>query len=1115
MTVTTSAVPAPSRELPDRSARQRVVTELDRSLFVEAGAGSGKTTSLVARIVNLVISGVPVTRIAAITFTEAAARELRTRVRDEIDRQGRDRADRHLANTAGQVETAAFTTLHGFALRILSDHPVEAGLPPGFAVADEIGSMLAFDEAWRVFTGQIGDDLSLLDLQERAAVLGVDLRRFADIARRFDDNWDLLDPIERQPAPLSPLELGPVLAPISELDRLVEHCLDPGDKLAQRLIEVAEEARAVADRDPYAELEWLDNVRWPPTNIGRKGNWVRLDVDEVRRRVADLRLSTAAAVEAYRHEVLAHYVARVAGFVEDRVGRRQASGELAFHDLLVLARRLLRSNPRVREQLHQRYSRILLDEFQDTDPIQIELAVLIAADGLVADRPWQELAGELRPGRLTVVGDPKQSIYRFRRADTRVYADAEAALVDEPTRLTANFRSVPGVVDWVNDFFGWAIGAGEPGAQPRYTPLDAVREADPERPVPVVCLGRPHDQPVGEIREIEAADVAAVVCRAVEEEWRVEREGQWRPVRLRDIAVLIPSRLSLPALESAFGVANLPFRPETSSLVYATQEVRDVLAGVRAVVDPANAVDVVAALRSGLFAVGDDDLLSWHLAEGTWNYASAPVPDGLAECAIARAFAVLRDWHDRRWWTDPSALIDQIVRDRRLREAALAEPRPRDRWRRYRFLAEQAREFAATQGGDLHDFVAWVDVQASDMARITEPIPAEPDDDAVRILTIHGSKGLEFPMVVLAGSPTQDANRARGPQVLFPPGAAPEVKLAKGRTTPAFDVHSSLEEVLDRHERVRLHYVAMTRARDLLVVSAHHKEGLQSAGRRTWEGMEEAPGRWTSFERRGDERYDVEPPTQLRLSAGTYAESEAVWREEQRRLLDACAAARTHAATAIAAALEPIHGIEPADDALAAEPAAEREPWRRGRAGTAVGSAVHAVLQAVDLVGDDVDHLARLNAEREGVGELAGEVARLARAALAAPTMARAAAARHWRELYVAAPVGAALVEGFVDLCFETAEGLVVVDYKTDAVVDDADIDRKVARYRPQAAVYAIALEHVAQRPVVECRFVFLGPDGAVERAVPDLDEARAEVVAFLEREVSSRYSGSSIRDLG
>jgi ATP-dependent exoDNAse (exonuclease V) beta subunit len=1096
--------------LPDAESRRVVTGALSRTLFVEAGAGSGKTTALVARIVNMVAAGVPIGRIAAITFTEAAASELRVRVRDELERVGVEQQDRLLATAAGQVETAAITTLHGFALRLLADHPVEAGLPPGFGVADEISSMLDFDESWRLFTGLVGDDLDLLDVQERAAVLGVELRRFADIARRFDDNWDLLDLVDCDPPPLSPIDVAQVLDRIEALGGLVDNCLDEADLLASALIELAGSIDGARRLDPLTQIEWLEQLKWPHRRGGRKGNWIRMDIDDARKEVEAARSAVEQVTNGYRVEVIASFVAMVANFVENRVRSRQASGELAFHDLLVLARKLLRSNVAVREELHQRYTHILLDEFQDTDPLQIELAVLIAATGTIGDRPWQELAAELEPGRLVVVGDPKQSIYRFRRADIAVYRDAEDVLVTEQEQLTSNFRSVPGVVSWVNDFFGGVIGDGVPGAQPAYLPLDAVRTGDPNTRVPVYAIGGPHERSVsvGEIRELEAADVAAVICRALDEGWRTERDGQWRPVRLQDIAVLIPSRLSLPALEAAFGSANIPFRPETSSLVYATQEVRDVVAGVRAVVEPSSSVDVVAALRSGLFAIGDDELLAWHLGGGSWDYTSA-VDQADGSDPVADAFETLLRWHRDRFWTEPSALIDMIVRERRLREAALAEPRPRDRWRRYRFLAEQAREFSATHGGDLADFVAWVEIQSSDLARVTEPIPAEPDDDAVRVLTVHGSKGLEFPMVVLAGSPTREMNRLGGPQVLFPRGEAPEVKLAKGKSTKLFDIQASVEEVLDRHERVRLHYVAATRARDLLVVSAHHKEGMQSSGLRTWEGLQGNTERWQPFERRGDERYRVEPPTQLRLDGSDHLSVEATWVSENARLLDVNTKAGDVSATGLAAELAEALGDKPdrepapsevTFEATAVDVASELgEMPRRGRAATAFGLAVHATLQHVDLLDPvGVAALARHNAEREGIEERAAEVADYVKVALAAPVIELARRYRHWRELYVATSVSNTLVEGFIDLCIDGPDGLLIVDYKTDLVIDDADVDAKLDRYRYQGAAYALALEELTGRPVAGCRFVFIGPGGVVERDTTDLDGDRARLRAHL-----------------
>lgn len=1089
-------------ELADAEARRTVTQDLARNLFVEAGAGSGKTRSLVERVVSLVQSGERIEQIAAITFTEAAATELRSRIREALESRLTADTDRRFSDALSNIEAAPITTLHGFALRILMDHPVEAGLPPGFSVADEISSLVAFDKAWQVFAGNVGDDLDLLDLQSLASVLSVRLKSFREVARKFDDNWDLLEGVELCPPAPDLGNIPALLDEIADLVSLTSQCIASDDKLVEAIVRLGEHAVVAKHAETLEQIERLRSLPWPKGNIGRKPSW-RTDLDSVRATLAAKREQAAHEVDQIIDAVLQHYLALVAQFVTQRTDARRAEGNLSFHDLLVIARRLLRNNEAVRLRLHQQYRRLLLDEFQDTDPIQIELAVLLASPAPPEGRPWTDLAGALPPGRLVVVGDPKQSIYRFRRADIGVYTDAERTLVSETTRLVTNFRSVPGIVDLVNHLFTNVIGAGIPGVQPAYTPLVSNRLPDASSGPPVVVVGGPHgrDLSAGDMRVLEADDIAAVICRAMAERWPVFGEGGWRTPRLSDIAILVPSRLMLPALESSLSAVGLPFRPETSSLVYATQEVRDVLAAVRAVVDPASAIDVVAALRSALFAITDQDLLAWHLAGRSWDFRQPRASVDDPTCAsIAAAFDVLAGWHEDRWWLAPSQFLERVVRDRRLREQTLARSRPRDHWRRYRFIVEQARAFSATVGGDLVDFVGWAELQASDSARVSEPIPAESDDDAVRILTIHGSKGLEFPITVLAGASTEDQKGARGPVVIFPPGEAPQVKLRADSATADYDIHASVEELLDQNERVRLQYVAATRARDRLVLSAHHKEGKSCMGSRVHSALADRPDLWVRFEADGTERHDVQPPTQLRFSPGDFEGERRVWQAEQDVIEQTSQGARTRSATAVAAALapQPLAPLAEAED--------ESRPWRRGRAGTAIGSAVHAVLQHVDLLtGADVNELSALHAEREGIARLAPRVAELVRVALGSATVRRAAQSRHWRELHIAVPVtdeprGArGLLEGYIDLLFEADDGLIIVDFKTDPVRHAADAQRHMNTYRYQGASYALAVHQVTGRPVVDCRFLFLAADSLlIEQSVPDLDRAVDEVRWFL-----------------
>ncbi len=1096
-------------DLVDAPARARITEQIGCSLFVEAGAGSGKTSSLVNRIVTLVDSGVPVPNIAAITFTEAAARELRTRVRDALIERGHD---------GGVVESAAFTTLHGFALRILSDFPIEAGLPPGFGVVDEVTSALQFERDWRMFEGRLGDDMRLLELQQRANALGIKLKSFSAVARQFDDNWDLLldrdvtaTVHDRGPAPdLVPLAFDEVVADALRLDRIRAGCISDDDALSAGIVKLVAQVEPLVGQSPLKQLLGLGGLPWPPRKRGRKGNWRGPTVEEARAEVDAVHDRVDVALAAVVDDTVRQLTALVAGHVLERVEHRRTAGLLSFHDLLVLTRRLLRSDELVRTGLHHRYRYLLLDEFQDTDPIQIELAVLVASTEPVGSRPWPELAQVLEPGRLVVVGDPKQAIYRFRRADMAVYAETEKVLVPETTRLVSNFRSVPGIVEWINAFFTRVMGEGQDAVQPPYVPLSPVRRPAPGGRPPVVVLGGPHDKEelnVGQLRQREAEDVAALVCRVMEESWPVWRNDEWLPARLSDIAVLIPSRLSLPALEAAFVTAGIPFRPETNSLVYSTQEVRDVLAAVRAVVDPTSTIDVVAALRSALFAVADDHLLAWKLAGGGFDYRDSRVPDGQHRSPLIAAFGQLAQWHAARWWAEPAVLVERMVRERRLRELALAEARPRDRWRRYRFLAEQAREFTETQGGDLQDFVDWVEIQSSDIARITEPVPPEPDDEAVRVLTVHGSKGLEFPIAVLAGAPSMERSMRAGPTVIFGPDGDPEVKIGGDNRTEGFDARASVEDVLDANERIRLQYVAATRARDYLAVCVHHNNYGTSTGRRSWEVIGDIPELWALFERRGDERFQLEPPHQLSLpGAGFVAERES-WLDQHRRLaaesgparwtateLADLLAARRRQATPSAGRQRPL-GPEPTTSSTSMMTAAETG------LGPVFGDAVHAALQMIDFDRPEVvDRVAAAAAVRFGIRHLAAEIAGRVRAALESKTVQWARHLDHWRELDVAVSVGDGLLEGVIDLVVDGPDGLVVIDYKTDALGPEpaTALEAKAGYYRHQLAAYALALGRLTDQPVVDCRLLFLTPDRAIEYSIPDPATAVADVEAHL-----------------
>jgi ATP-dependent exoDNAse (exonuclease V) beta subunit len=1116
---------------PDDAARRRVATDLESTLFVDAGAGTGKTTALVERVLALVEHGVPLRDIATITFTEAAAAELRHRVRDGLEARRREATDAELATryTAAldDADLAAISTLHAFAARVLRDHPFEVGLPPRFEVADEVASQLAFGRRWRAFVDAAYVDPELARPLEWAHLLGVRISSplgasLERIARLLDQSWDRLVDLELPARTLPRLpraELAAAVAAVLAIDVSTECIAPTEDGLAQWMAGCERAWSLVADAVAHGtDEQLLARLRLVPRRkvgkVGRKGNW--RDIDAARDALTAL-VAAVGALESFATDaVLRLLTGELACATLAAADDRRRTGVLEFHDLLVLARSLLRDHPGARAALHHRYARVLVDEFQDTDPLQVELAVLIAAGPGAGARPQRWVEVDTSEGRLFFVGDPKQSIYRFRRADIRIYLAARARFAGaEPLALNRNFRSEPTVLAWINHLFGALMGEGVEGAQPEYQPLDAARPADPDHDHRVLLLGGPHEKDervsAAELRELEARDIAAAIdaIRADPGAWAVHdrHAEQMRPARLDDVTILVPTRLSLRYLRAALEARAIPHRVETGSLVFDTPEVRDLVTVLRAIADPADVVALVAALRSPAFACGDDDLFAYHDAGGRWDLR-APGPAALpADHPVVTALAVLRELHDARHWLEPAELLLEVVARRRVLELGFGQSRPRDVWRRVRYLVDQARAFTESQGGDLLEFLDWVDLASADGARVHEPVLAEPDDVSVRIMTVHGAKGLEFPITIVAGTSTKHQPGGARFALHWDEAGRPEVALSKGVSTDSFDRLAELESEMDDHEKRRLLYVATTRARDYLLVGAHHVVGTPSFAALMWEHSQDAPtSTWRVWDAAsappvaGEETGGSVGVAGVLPPAAEVLAARAAWSEARAQVLARAARPRVTSATALVSGDLPpgtAPVVEPDGDT---GPGGDARPWRQGRAATAFGRAVHGVLQLVDLAGGEgAEALAAAQCTLEGIPDAVADVVQAARSALAAPIVRQAAAGRHWREPYVAVPVGDLVLEGYVDLVVETDAGLVVVDYKTDAVDGLAGAQARAEHYRHQGAAYAVALERVTGRPVVDCVFVFARPEGPIEQRPADLREAMDEVVRRLE----------------
>lgn len=1075
---TQPAAAVPEGPPPDQEARDAIRDDLAATLFVEAGAGAGKTSSLVDRVVSLVRAGVPITEIAAITFTERAAADLRHRLRirlnDEAERPNQT-TDR-LGLATATLDAAPIGTIHGFCRRVLVDHPVDAGVPPGFAVLDELESHIAFDERWADFVDSIVDDATtefapgltsadFLELCSLGTFGGV--RGLRNVALEFQANWDLVEQRVAADASAQPvLDIDPFVA---ELDAIVSTPVPAGDKQEAKLADFAD-LRAALERasTPVQALSTLGPITgWKFSKIGNRANWKGsfsvADLDDLRGAETALSEHAARLVEqwrSYRESVVGSVLRR---FTVDGATARAGAGTLDFHDLLVLTRQLLATNVAARTNLHRRYTHILLDESQDTDPVQLEITRRLAADP--AAQSQHDVPVPL-PGRLFVVGDPKQSIYRFRRADIGVYLRAADEIGARKETLNANFRSSEPVIKWINGVFGSVIEKGETQA-----PFQALERC---RPAPwdhgsVRVLGVDEHEPVDPdatkitaqaLRGRESDDVAKAILVALDEGWPVHDHQGLRPCRASDITVLLPTRMSLPQLEVAFARSSIPYRAENAAIVYAASEVRNLMLAVRSLSDPTDALALTSALRSSLFGCSDVELYDWRAGGGSWN-VNAPIPDGLRDHPIAEIFDYMRTLARRASAMAPADLLTTLIDDRRVLETAMAGADARDVWRRVRFLVDQARAWSDAGGRGVRAYLGWAALQASE-SRASDSILPETDHDAVRVMTVHAAKGLEFPITIVAGLTTA-LKTARTTSVVWPDG---RWGLAE-QGSEMFEEFKPLDEQMSDEERRRLLYVACTRAVDHLVVSLHRcpapRHGKPAAQPSSWLLHENGASHFGARELTGSAPPVPVGAETLELEWAEHDE----WAAERAR---AFVRGRIRSATSATRVAEALATVAPsADEGLDKEPVdLDLPPWQRGRYGTAIGRAVHAVLQDADLVtGADIGQLADQHAAAEGIFDHVDTIGALARSALEAPIVKDTAATQHWRELFVVCQLGDTVLEGYIDLLVRTPDGLVIVDYKTDRFSHTAERAIRIARYRLQLAAYGVALEQLLHEPIV------------------------------------------------
>ena len=731
-----------------------------RRVAVVAGAGTGKTRVLTERYLHLAIDrGADLRRILAVTFTNKAAREMKERIRDTL-------ADRGESERARQVEFAPISTVHTFLGRVLRERALDAGVDPRFAIADEVTAELLLDRA-------MDDAIAAVDDETRGALVDVAggedyLRGLYLAARATPHEFGELRAVE--------VDEQALRARLAALLDGLARCKATG-KTAEKIQRLGAMRAGLLALDAGACAEF-------PSHILRWGG-------EAKEFAADAKaLRDELALLAYRERAERSGAAIVRLLVDLDARFTEAKAEeglIDFADIERLGLRLLRSEAGAK--VAAEFDHMLVDEYQDTSRIQQAIVEALA-----------------ERCDLFAVGDAKQSIYRFRYADASIFAELQAEADCFPLR--DSFRSREPVVRFVNDLFERLFrgtGVAPQALDPKRTAWEREREGRVE-------LLAPEGRNAFQARRREAHAIAARLNELVRE--REEYE-------FRECAILLPRMSNLSLYERALADQGIPYVVVKGRGYYAAREVVDLAHLLLALEDPFDEYRAVGAMTSLLCGVPETDLL--HLAgdapyplRALGQERPETIPPDRWERLLTFA-GRFEEWRRALQFEECGAVVERILADTRFADLLLLEP---DGRRRHANLRKALRQARKTHVSPAEFARGLLEFREREVRESEAPIASEADD-AVRIMTVHASKGLQFPLTVVAD--LSEGKRAVSGAILHPDGRfgfrLRGIPPARNVEPPGLSALKEWEKAQEEGERRRLWYVALTRAEEHLIVS--------------------------------------------------------------------------------------------------------------------------------------------------------------------------------------------------------------------------------------------------------------------------------------------------------
>jgi ATP-dependent helicase/nuclease subunit A len=783
----TDVAQQPRKAAPDQDQRDAAVRERGQNVLIDAGAGTGKTSILVDRLVEMVAPcngarSVSISRVAAITFTRKAAGDLRLRIRERLLQElagsapGTKRDDQ-LRDALAGLDTAYVGTIHSFADRLLRLDPMEAQLSPSYEVAEDDAGLIR--ETFEVLihaveTDNLHAELSGTEAVSRANEAAQTLLNALEAGLTAEDReteWMVyyglfglvegfirardLPPPETTPAAF---DAAAFQAAAAEFVRLAA-AIRAGSRGADWILRTADLLGKLRKYDDPVQISLLfgRQLDAAPRDVTKKNTFAGdNEAWQVWKRFTgrddqpSLRDQLKEPVDRWLATQLVGLFPVVVALYEKVKARHHQLDQL---DLLMKLRSLLANNKRLRSKYQKLFDHIFVDEFQDTDPLQAEIVLYLCEREAAADR-WEDVI--LADGKVTLVGDPKQSIYRFRRADIAMYDRVRAVVMKRQcleTKLSANFRSLPGLIAWLNDRFDRVLGTS-PSGQP-FDPATGIvfqqrllvgREGPTTAAVCVVPFdfgdGQKHSADA--YRQLEG-QVLSRYLRWLVESSNIEIadpvDGRRRRIQYGDIAVLAVTTWRLSLLFPWLDLEGIPYASRGGRLFLEDPPHRQFILGLRALADRTDGVAEAALLRPPFFAIDFTDLLQ-ERASGKQAQAG---DERVKRAAEARE--MVRELRQRRFDQSPGRTARELLERTAFGRAVALGPNGTQRLTRLRELCLELERIAAQDGLDYDSVTARLREWIERPVELDPPHPV--GTEALQVMTVHQAKGLEFPVVVV------------------------------------------------------------------------------------------------------------------------------------------------------------------------------------------------------------------------------------------------------------------------------------------------------------------------------------------------------------------------------